>query len=118
MLNETIVTANAPEMNNAPAVETVTVESPTASANDTVMGIGVDTLKNAGFFGLGTLVGIGIAKGHQAYKDYKRGKAQRESAKKDADVKETAKKVVAEVAEAKAETKAKSKAKAPAEESK
>ena len=123
IMNETIVTAteNVPEMNNATAVETVTVESP-ASVNDTIMGIGVDTLQKVGLFGLGALVGIGLAKGHQAYKDYKRGKAQREAAKKDAAMKETAKKVVEEVveakAEAKAEPKAEPKAEAPAEESK
>ena len=120
MLNETIVTANetVSEMNNATAAETVTVESPIASANDTIMGIGVDTLKKVGLFSLGALVGIGLAKGHQAYKDYKRGKAQREAAKKDAAMKETAKKVVEEVVEAKAEAKAEPKAEAPAEESK
>lgn len=117
MLNETIVTANenVSEMNNAATVETVTVESPTASVNDTIMGIGVDTLQKVGLFGLGALVGIGLAKGHQAYKDYKRGKEQRESAKKDAAMKATAKKVVEEVSEAKAEAKAEPKAEAPAE---
>lgn len=99
-MNETIVTAaETAEMNTA--IESpVTIEATPASAPDTVMGIGVNKLQNVALFAVGFIFGIAAAKAHQACKDWKSGKAQRE---KNAEVKATAAKIVEAVAEAKAE---------------